>query len=164
MSTEVICFSIMIGGALASIIVAIRLRGKKEMLISGFACGILVAFLNMMVEYAGVKFDLYHISGPWRLLETPLPLTLGWLSLSFLYCSIYGLVIRKKRGSVAVLVFMLSGIVIGCLTDFLFYRAGIMALGENGSPFVILTVWLVFIPLSIFIYEFFMGFLSVGKA
>jgi len=151
----------MIGGALGSALAMWSLRRHKEVILAGAGVGVAIALLNMAVEFAGATFDVYYISGPWVLLRTPVPLTLGWVFLTFIFCAGYELVVRRRKRRKAVPLFILAGIVIGCLTDYFFYRyAQILALGENGSPALIGAVWLVFVPLTIFLYEFLMGVLS----
>jgi len=160
MSKDFICFSIMITGAVISTAVMVRQRRKKEMVIAGILTGIAIAALNMALEYFGSITDIYYVSGPWTLLKTPLPLSVGWVFMTFIYCAVYGRMIRRQRRKGALIGFIIGGVVIGWLADYSFYRAGILTLGSRGSPAVIMTVWVVFVPVTIFIYEFFMGFLE----
>jgi hypothetical protein len=160
MNKDIICFSIMIAGAALSMVVTFRLRRRKETVIAGILTGIVIAALNMMLEYFGSITDTYHVSGPWPLLKTPLPLSAGWVFMTFIYCSVYGRMIRSQRRKGALIGFILGGVLIGWLADYSFYRAGILTLGTRGSPAVIMTVWVVFVPATIFIYEFFMGLFS----
>jgi hypothetical protein len=164
MNKEVVCYSIVFGAALLTAIALLRLRLHKEMILSGFLTGLLVAGLNMLVEYLGARYDVYYVSGPWVVLHTPLPLAIGWVFITFLYCTVYGIVIRDTRGKWAVLGYVAAGIIAGCMTDFLLYRfAEIVALGKKGTPYCIVLIWLIFVPLTIFLYEFFMGLLLEEK-
>ena len=164
MDKDVICFSIMIGGALAAFAAIAGLRLKKKTIFAGLITGTVIAALNMLVEYAGARLDVYHVSGPWMLFRTPLPLTLGWVFLTFIFCAGYQRLVRPGRKKTAVLLYVLAGIAIGCLADYYFYsRAGILELGERGSPVIILFVWLVFVPFALFVYELLMGMMSENR-
>jgi hypothetical protein len=160
MNKDIICFSIMITGAVLSMVMIFRLRRNKEMVIAGILTGIVIAALNMALEYFGSITGTYYVSGPWILLKTPLPLSIGWVFMTFIYCSVYARMIRGQRRKGALIVFILIGILVGWLADYSFYRAGILTLGTRGSPAVIMTVWVVFVPATLFICEFFMGLFS----
>lgn len=163
MDKNVVCFSILLAGALLSALAFFGLRLKKEIILSGFITGLVISLLNMLAEFAGAELEVYYVSGPWVLLRTPLPLTAGWVLLTFLFCLGYELEIRQ-RGRMAASLYVLIGIVVGCLTDYFFYRGPqILTLGKNGSPLIILTVWLLFIPLTVFLYEFFRGHFSTTE-
>ena len=161
MDKATVSFAIMIGGAVMAGLLVIRLRGRGRMITAGFIIGLIVALLNMLVEYLGSSLDIYHVAGPWTIISTPLPLTIGWVFMTFIYCTGYWLLTRRGRKSAVVVAYALIGIAIGCLTDYFFYaHAGILTLGSNGSPAMIFIVWLVFIPLAIILYELLLNFIS----
>lgn len=161
MDKDIFCFAVA-GGSVAAAVVAARLfRLNKKQIASGLVVGLAVAALNMLVEFAGAEFDVYHVSGPWTLLRTPAPLTFAWVFLTFIFCAGYEVLVRRRKRRKQAWRFILAGIIAGCLGDWSFYRyAGILTLGGSGSWVHIFLVWLVFVPLTVFLYELVMGVLS----
>ena len=159
MTPAVVSFGLLIGGALLTGAALWRLGPALARILAGFLTGFLIAILNMGLEYLGAELDLYSVSGPWPVLRSPLPLTLAWIFMTFLYCTGYGALVRGRKG--ARRTWIRAGIALGGLTDLgLFRQARILTLGPQGSPAFILLVWAVFIPLTIFLYEFFLGLLE----
>jgi len=153
----------MAGGILATIAVIAGLRLKRQIIAAGIATGVVIAVLNMLVELLGASFDLYHVSGPWMLVQTPIPLTVTWLFMTFVFIAGYTVVIRRAPRKSSVTLYMAAAIVAGWLTDYAFHRVGILTLGKNGSPAMIAAVWIIFVPLAIFLYELLFALLPGDK-
>jgi len=153
MSQAWICFTLMLAGAVLAGTVLFRQRRNRKLVQASLITGVAVALANMAVEAVAARFDLYYVSGPGMVFRTPLPLTLAWVFLTFVYCTLYGRMIRGRQGKAAATLYMAGGIIAGALTDYLFSRLGVLTLGAHGSPAFILAVWLLFIPGSIFLYE-----------
>ncbi len=161
MKKELICFLIMFGSVIISMLILLRFKLQPEKIISGFLTGLVVALLNMLIEYLGARLDIYYVSGPWTVLNTPLPLTIGWIFLSFIYCTGYSLMIKDKGGRRATRAYIVTGVIVGCLLDLFFYRhAGILTLGKRGTPYHVILIWPIFVVLALATYEFFMGVLE----
>jgi len=153
MKTDIVCFFIPIFGIIASIRIIRRFKLDKKVVKTGLIVGVIISSLNILLEYAGAELDIYYVSGPFRIIRSPLPLSIGWVFLTFLFCSGYELIARG-RGSFITLLYITTGIVIGCFIDFSFYRFfEILTLGEKGSPLLIALIWIIFVPVTVSVYD-----------
>jgi len=160
MNKETLCFALMAGGIMAALAAIAGLRLKRQMIAAGIATGAVIALLNMLVEFLGARLDVYYVSGPWMLVQTPIPLTVTWLFMTFVFIAGYTVVKRRAPRKSSVTLYMAAAIVAGWLTDYAFHRVGILTLGKNGSPAMIAAVWIIFVPLTIFLYELLMALMA----
>jgi hypothetical protein len=168
MNKDVFCWGLMAGpAALAAVILIRGLRRShpsRSRLIAGLLTGVVVAGLNMLLEFAGAELDIYYVSGPAVIVRTPLPLTVAWVFMTFGFVTGYAAVKRRAAGKGPVMIFIAVGVVAGWLADYTFYRAGILSLGAHGSAAGIAAVWLTFVPLTVFIFELLQAALGSAKS
>ena len=129
-------------------------RPERCVVRSGLITGLIVTILNTIVEGIGASLDVYYVSGPLTIWKTPAPLFITWILLTFLYCLGYSLFSKDFHNEPLSSLYILAGIVAGWLFDYSGWRyLDILRLGEKGNPFLIATVWIIFVPLSIGIYR-----------
>ncbi len=120
-------------------------------------CGIVITIINTGFEYLGAKWDIYYVHGKTLIINTPLFFFILWIFLTFFYLLGYELLAERKSEK---FVYILGGIILGWLFDWNMWRIGVLSLGKNGNPLIIAFVWIIAVPLAVFIYYLFKNFLG----
>lgn len=144
----------MAGSILAAVEFIARRRPDRTILITGFLTGIILTLVNMTVEWAGARADIYYVIGPFPVVRTPLPLLIAWVFLAFLFCAWYSLIFRRPRPVLRPWLYVSTGIAAGWGMDFTGWKVlGLLRLGDRGHPLILAVIWAVLIPLTIVVYR-----------
>ncbi len=135
---------------LATYLYFLKNEKKKNVIIYALITGGIITSLNSLIELFALKLELYRIDGSFRVLGTPLHFFISWWLLTYSFLLVFWMLIRKSRSIAAV--FVILSIFLGLSVDFLAWKNSLLVIMERGHWIFNVMVWLILVPLSVFIF------------